>query len=169
MQLQTWTDLSCNAPGGKQEEILNSRIPETNLVPNTPTSTQISVTGEKLKRCCYACYQKNICLYTWKCVCVLDIMIYCVWLHWLCLCLGRENIAPLVENAISGQSMGTLIYQPSGCGEQNMIHMTLPVIAAIYLDKTNQWESVGFQRRNEALEHVKTGKTTQKTLWLNCN
>ncbi|XP_008315469.1 complement C3-like [Cynoglossus semilaevis] len=111
-------DPTSKGAGGKQEEILNSRIPETNLVPNTPTSTQISVTG-------------------------------------------RENIAPLVENAISGQSMGTLIYQPSGCGEQNMIHMTLPVIAAIYLDKTNQWESVGFQRRNEALEHVKTGFRNQ--------
>lgn len=111
-------DPATKGAGGKQEEILNSRIPETNLVPNTPTSTQISVTG-------------------------------------------RENIAPLVENAISGQSMGTLIYQPSGCGEQNMIHMTLPVIAAIYLDKTNQWESVGFQRRNEALEHVKTGFRNQ--------
>uniref|UniRef100_A0A3P8VZ81 Complement C3-like n=1 Tax=Cynoglossus semilaevis TaxID=244447 RepID=A0A3P8VZ81_CYNSE len=117
-------DPTSKGAGGKQEEILNSRIPETNLVPNTPTSTQISVTG-------------------------------------------RENIAPLVENAISGQSMGTLIYQPSGCGEQNMIHMTLPVIAAIYLDKTNQWESVGFQRRNEALEHVKTGKTTNQLAYLN--
>uniref|UniRef100_A0A8D3BUN6 Alpha-macroglobulin receptor-binding domain-containing protein n=1 Tax=Scophthalmus maximus TaxID=52904 RepID=A0A8D3BUN6_SCOMX len=31
-----------------------------------------------------------------------------------------------------------------------MIHMTLPVIATRYLDKTNQWEIVGFQKRNEA-------------------
>ncbi|XP_040891542.1 complement C3-like [Toxotes jaculatrix] len=100
--------------GGKQDEIINSGIPKSSLVPNTPTSTQISVTG-------------------------------------------REQIAPLVENAISGNSMGSLIYQPSGCGEQNMIHMTLPVIATTYLDKTNQWETVGFQKRNEALQHIKTG------------
>ncbi|XP_047199325.1 complement C3-like [Hippoglossus stenolepis] len=100
--------------GGTQVEIINSGIPKKDLVPNTPTSTQISVTG-------------------------------------------RENIAPMVENAISGQSMGSLIYQPSGCGEQNMYHMTLPVIAATYLDKTNQWEAVGFQKRNEALQHIKTG------------
>lgn len=53
--------------------------------------------------------------------------------------------------------MGTLIYQPSGCGEQNMIHMTLPVIAATYLDKTNQWEAVGFEKRDEAIKHIKTG------------
>lgn len=32
--------------GGKQEEIVNSGIPKTDLAPNTPTSTQISVTGE---------------------------------------------------------------------------------------------------------------------------
>lgn len=56
--------------------------------------------------------------------------------------------------------MGSLIYQPSGCGEQNMIHMTLPVIATTYLDKTNQWEGVGFQKRAEALQHIKTGKIT---------
>nr|BAA88901.1 complement component C3 [Paralichthys olivaceus] len=104
--------------GGEQVEILNSRIPRKDMVPNTPTTTQISVTG-------------------------------------------RENVGQLVENAISGQSMGTLIYQPSGCGEQNMIHMTLPVIAATYLDKTNQWETVGFQKRNEALQHIKTGYTNE--------
>ncbi|KAE8300822.1 Complement C3 Complement C3 beta chain Complement C3 alpha chain [Larimichthys crocea] len=70
---------------------------------------------------------------------------------------GREQVAGLVENAISGNSMGTLIIQPSGCGEQNMIYMTLPLIAAIYLDKTNQWETVGLGKRYEALQHIKTG------------
>lgn len=78
----------------------------------------------------------------------------------LWVCAGVEQVGSLVENAISGKSMGSLIYQPSGCGEQNMIHMTLPVIATTYLDKTNQWESVGFQKRTEALQHIKTGKPT---------
>uniref|UniRef100_A0A3P9MTA9 Complement C3 n=1 Tax=Poecilia reticulata TaxID=8081 RepID=A0A3P9MTA9_POERE len=100
--------------GGEQVEILNSNIPRKDLVPNAPTSTQVSVTG-------------------------------------------REQVSGLVENAISGKSMGTLIYQPGGCGEQNMIHMTLPVIATTYLDKTNQWEGVGLNKRNEALQHIKTG------------
>ncbi|XP_061686215.1 complement C3-like [Syngnathoides biaculeatus] len=75
--------------------------------------------------------------------------------------IGREQVSVLVENAIAGTSMGSLIYQPSGCGEQNMIHMTLPVIATTYLDKTNQWETVGFQKRNEALQHIKTGYKNQ--------
>ncbi|XP_068583427.1 complement C3-like isoform X2 [Cebidichthys violaceus] len=70
---------------------------------------------------------------------------------------GREQVSALVENAISGKSMGSLITQPSGCGEQNMIYMTLPVIATTYLDKTNQWENVGFEKRNKALQHIKTG------------
>lgn len=39
-----------------------------------------------------------------------------------------------------------------------MIHMTLPVIATLYLDNTNQWEIVGFDKRNKALEHIKTGR-----------
>ncbi|KAK2815855.1 hypothetical protein Q5P01_026322 [Channa striata] len=70
---------------------------------------------------------------------------------------GKEQIGPLVENAISGTSMGTLIQEPGGCGEQNMIRMTLPVIATMYLDKTNQWESVGFEKRPEALQHIIKG------------
>ena len=41
-----------------------------------------------------------------------------------------------------------------------MMSMTLPVIAATYLDKTNQWETVGFQKRNEALQHIRTGRLT---------
>ncbi|XP_059191588.1 complement C3-like isoform X1 [Centropristis striata] len=100
--------------GGKQEVILNSGIPKKELVPNTPTVTQISVTG-------------------------------------------IEQVSTLVENAISGNSMGSLIRQPGGCGEQNMIGMTLPVIATIYLDKTMQWETWGFDKRSEGLQHIKTG------------
>ncbi|XP_058496236.1 complement C3-like isoform X2 [Solea solea] len=99
--------------GGKQEEILNSEIPKKDWVPNTPTSTQISVTG--------------------------------------------SEVGPLVENVISGKSLGSLIRQPSGCGEQNLARMSLPVIATVFLDRTNQWETVGFQKRNEALQHIKTG------------
>ncbi|KAG8015205.1 Complement C3 [Nibea albiflora] len=73
---------------GRQVEMINSGIPTTNFAPNTPTSTQISVTG---------------------------------------------------------------------CGEENMIHMTLTVVATMYLDKTNQWEPVDTDRRDEALQHIKTG------------
>uniref|UniRef100_A0A672IJN8 Complement C3-like n=1 Tax=Salarias fasciatus TaxID=181472 RepID=A0A672IJN8_SALFA len=107
-------DIDTNYFSSPQKKILNSQIPRTDLIPNSPKSTHISVTG-------------------------------------------REDVSALVENAISGKSMGTLIYQPTGCGEQNMIHMTLPVIATIYLDRTNQWEAVGFQKRDEAFQHIKTG------------
>uniref|UniRef100_A0A672HBB9 Complement C3-like n=1 Tax=Salarias fasciatus TaxID=181472 RepID=A0A672HBB9_SALFA len=68
-----------------------------------------------------------------------------------------EDVSALVESVVSGKSMGTLIYKPSGPGEPNMIHMTHPVIATIYLDRTNQWEAVGFQKRDEALKYIKTG------------
>ncbi|XP_059191692.1 complement C3-like [Centropristis striata] len=102
---------------GTQEVILNSGIPEKHCVPNTPRSTQISVTGRK---------QANV-----------------------------------LKNEIGWKSMDSLIKQPSGCGEENMIHMTLPVIAAIYLDKTNQWEPVEIDKRDEALQHIKTGYQNQ--------
>nr|XP_046263063.1 complement C3-like isoform X2 [Scatophagus argus] len=70
---------------------------------------------------------------------------------------GREQVSPVVENVISGKSMDSLIRQPSGTGDTNVALMTLPVIATIYLDKTNQWETVGFERRNDALQYIKTG------------
>uniref|UniRef100_A0A3Q1G758 Complement C3-like n=1 Tax=Acanthochromis polyacanthus TaxID=80966 RepID=A0A3Q1G758_9TELE len=101
---------------GKQVEIINSKIPQRDFVPNAPTSTQISLTGNK------------------------------------------ENV---VKNAITGESMGALIGTPSGCGEENMIHMTYTVIAATYLDKTYQWEPVGIDRREEALQHINTGYQNQ--------
>ncbi|RXN25902.1 complement C3-like protein [Labeo rohita] len=72
-----------------------------------------------------------------------------------------EEITQTVEQAISGDFMGRLIVQPSGCGEQNMIYMTLPLIATHYLDSTNQWEAVGMERRNEAITHINTGYQRQ--------
>jgi len=72
--------------------------------------------------------------------------------------LPGEEISQTVEQAISGDFMGRLIVQPHGCGEQNMIYMTLPLIATHYLDSTNQWETVGMDKRNEAINHIKTGQ-----------
>lgn len=57
--------------------------------------------------------------------------------------------------------MGGLIYQPSGCGEENMIHMTLPVIAVTYLDRADLWEVANIDQRHQALQHITTGKLTQ--------
>ncbi|XP_030635548.1 complement C3 [Chanos chanos] len=68
-----------------------------------------------------------------------------------------EEISQTLEQAISGDFMGSLIVQPVGCGEQNMIYMTLPLIATHYLDNTKQWERVGLNRRNEAIKHITTG------------
>ncbi|KAL0202476.1 hypothetical protein M9458_000494, partial [Cirrhinus mrigala] len=52
-----------------------------------------------------------------------------------------DTISITIEKAISGHAMGSLIIQPGGCGEQNMIGLTMPVIATYYLDKTNQWHT----------------------------
>ncbi|XP_050960509.1 complement C3-like [Labeo rohita] len=68
-----------------------------------------------------------------------------------------EEITQTVEQAINGSFMGRLIVQPSGCGEQNMVAMTLPLIATHYLDNTNQWEAVSMDRRTEATNKISTG------------
>uniref|UniRef100_A0A3P9AB26 Anaphylatoxin-like domain-containing protein n=1 Tax=Esox lucius TaxID=8010 RepID=A0A3P9AB26_ESOLU len=70
---------------------------------------------------------------------------------------GGQQTSVLVEQAISGNSLGSLIVQPIGCGEQNMIYMTLPVIATHYLDKTNKWEDIGLDKRNKAIQYINTG------------
>uniref|UniRef100_A0A8C9XID4 Uncharacterized protein n=1 Tax=Sander lucioperca TaxID=283035 RepID=A0A8C9XID4_SANLU len=98
---------------GKQEVILNSGILKKDVVRNTPTSTQISVTG-------------------------------------------KNQVHRLVRT-VSADAQNTMIVQPHGCGEQNMVSMTLPVIAVIYLDKTNQWEKVGPKKRVKALQYIKDG------------
>ncbi|XP_057187930.1 complement C3-like [Triplophysa rosa] len=68
-----------------------------------------------------------------------------------------KNFSALVEQAISGDVMGQFIVQPRGNGEEIMIHMTLSLIAAHYLDSTNHWDAVGMDRRNEAVDHINTG------------
>uniref|UniRef100_A0A672Q1Z1 Complement C3-like n=1 Tax=Sinocyclocheilus grahami TaxID=75366 RepID=A0A672Q1Z1_SINGR len=72
-----------------------------------------------------------------------------------------EEITQTVEQAISGSFMGRFIVQPRGSGEQNMMLMTLPLIATHYLDSTNQWDTVGMERRNEAVNHISTGYQRQ--------
>uniref|UniRef100_A0A8C1RIC0 Complement component c3a, duplicate 6 n=1 Tax=Cyprinus carpio TaxID=7962 RepID=A0A8C1RIC0_CYPCA len=67
-----------------------------------------------------------------------------------------QEFSKLIEQAISGDIMGRFIVQPRGNGEENMIGMTLPLIATHYLDSTNQWETVGMDRRNEAVNHINT-------------
>ncbi|CAJ1053161.1 Hypothetical predicted protein [Xyrichtys novacula] len=76
---------------------------------------------------------------------------------------GKPTEGELLENVISGDSMGALIRQPSHSYNLDTIYtLSLPVIATIYLDKTNQWEAVGFEKRNEALEYIKTGYNKHK-------
>lgn len=67
-------------------------------------------------------------------------------------------MASTIEAAISGSPLGDLLRQPGGCGEQNMIGMTLPLIATHYLDKTKQWDTVGLERRNQAVNYIQRGE-----------
>uniref|UniRef100_A0A4W4GV40 Anaphylatoxin-like domain-containing protein n=1 Tax=Electrophorus electricus TaxID=8005 RepID=A0A4W4GV40_ELEEL len=78
-------------------------------------------------------------------------------------CPAGQEVSQTIEQAISGEFMGRLIVQPHGCGEQNMIFMTLPLIATHYLDSTKQWEGVGASRRGEAIKHIQTGYEKELT------
>ncbi|XP_058137963.1 LOW QUALITY PROTEIN: complement C3 [Dasypus novemcinctus] len=72
-------------------------------------------------------------------------------------------VAQMAEDAINGERLKHLIVTPSGCGEQNMIGMTPTVIAVHYLDHTEQWDKLGLEKRQEALDLIKKGYTQQLT------
>ncbi|XP_041960864.1 complement C3-like isoform X1 [Alosa sapidissima] len=74
-----------------------------------------------------------------------------------------DDLGVTIEKAISGEVMKNLIRQPSGCSEQNMAYTTMPVIAAHYLDKTKQWETVGVDKRDTAINFIKKGYNNQVT------
>lgn len=128
---------------GKQVEVINSRISLMDFVPNSPTSTQIYVTGKCID---VSLNHSNTSSFILAIIGPSLVEMF----------TGREQVNKL-ENDINGDSMGRLIYQPGGCGEENMIHTSLTVIATRYLDQTNQWEAVNIERRNEALQHIRTG------------
>ncbi|KAM6972513.1 complement C3-like [Aplochiton taeniatus] len=68
-----------------------------------------------------------------------------------------------VEKVLSGLSMARLFVQPTGSGEGTMTMMTLPLIATVYLDKTDQWKDVGLNLRNTAIQYITTGYVRQLT------
>nr|AZZ09373.1 putative complement component c3 [Ctenopharyngodon idella] len=72
-----------------------------------------------------------------------------------------DTISITIEAAISGQAMGSLVVQPGGCGEQNMIGLTMPVIATHYLDQTNQWHTVNAGLRQTAVFYITKGYNQQ--------
>ncbi|KAG8130011.1 hypothetical protein E2320_017154 [Naja naja] len=72
-----------------------------------------------------------------------------------------DPVAQTIENSIDGSKLNHLIITPFGCGEQNMIRMTAPVIATYYLDTTQQWETLGINRRTEAVNQIMTGYAQQ--------
>ncbi|XP_068615078.1 complement C3-like, partial [Brachionichthys hirsutus] len=70
-------------------------------------------------------------------------------------------LADSIDNSISGDSLGALIRMPGGCVEQNLATITFPLIATLYLERTDNWESVGVQRKEEALRYIRRGYENQ--------
>nr|XP_061792030.1 complement C3-like [Nerophis lumbriciformis] len=74
----------------------------------------------------------------------------------------RGNVlADSIDNSISEDSLAALIRMPGGCVEQNLASITLPLIATIYLDRTNNWEAVGVERKADALKYIRKGYANQ--------
>ncbi|TNN34345.1 Complement C3 [Liparis tanakae] len=74
----------------------------------------------------------------------------------------RGNVlADSIDNSLSEDSLASLIRMPGGCVEQNLASISLPLIATLYLERTNNWESVGVERKAEALRYIKRGYENQ--------
>ncbi|XP_070772937.1 complement C3-like [Enoplosus armatus] len=74
----------------------------------------------------------------------------------------RGNVlADSIDNSISEDSLASLIQMPGGCVEQNLATITLPLIATLYLERTNGWESVGVERKADALRYIRRGYENQ--------
>lgn len=67
-------------------------------------------------------------------------------------------LADSIDNSITEDSLASLIRMPGGCVEQNLASITLPLIATLYLERTESWESVGVQRKAEALRYIRRGE-----------
>uniref|UniRef100_A0A8B9KBN4 Complement component c3b, tandem duplicate 2 n=1 Tax=Astyanax mexicanus TaxID=7994 RepID=A0A8B9KBN4_ASTMX len=72
-----------------------------------------------------------------------------------------DLLADSIDNSINKDSLASLIQMPGGCVEQNLASIILPLIAAHYLDRSKQWESVGMQRREEAIKYIQAGYEKQ--------
>lgn len=72
-------------------------------------------------------------------------------------------LADSIDNSITDDSLASLIRMPGGCVEQNLATITLPLIATLYLERTDGWESVGVQRKAEALRYIRRGERRQRT------
>uniref|UniRef100_A0A3P8SEG5 Complement component c3b, tandem duplicate 2 n=1 Tax=Amphiprion percula TaxID=161767 RepID=A0A3P8SEG5_AMPPE len=70
-------------------------------------------------------------------------------------------LADSIDNSISEDSLASLIRMPGGCVEQNLASITLPLISTLYLDRSNSWESVGVQRKAEAIRYIRRGYENQ--------
>lgn len=72
-------------------------------------------------------------------------------------------LADSIDNSISEDSLASLIQMPGGCVEQNLASITLPLIATLYLERTNDWQSVGVERKAEAIRYIRRGE--REDLW----
>lgn len=72
--------------------------------------------------------------------------------------LPGNVLADSIDNSITEDSLASLIRMPGGCVEQNLASITLPLIATLYLERTEGWESVGVQRKAEALRYIRRGE-----------
>ncbi|KAK2907328.1 hypothetical protein Q8A67_006313 [Cirrhinus molitorella] len=72
-----------------------------------------------------------------------------------------DLLADSIDNSIKEDSLAALIRMPGGCVEQNLARITLPLIAALYLDRRGNWDAVGINQREKAIRYIQKGYENQ--------
>lgn len=132
---------SCPTDGVQEEKVKAANL--SDIAPNTESGTKVSIQGEPKGRGTHGAKGLGPS-----------------WLHISPSPCPGNPVSIMVEKALDGEKLKHLIVTPSGCGEQNMIGMTPTVIATHYLDSTLQWESLGVDRRTDAINLIRKGKST---------
>ncbi|KAM4676078.1 A.superbus venom factor 1-like [Discoglossus pictus] len=59
-----------------------------------------------------------------------------------------------------------LIIEPFGSGEENMMRMSYSMISTYYLDTTGDWEKIGVDRRQAAIDYIKKASSQSMNRYL---
>ncbi|KAH1176297.1 hypothetical protein KIL84_021031 [Mauremys mutica] len=73
-----------------------------------------------------------------------------------------DLLGETLVGGLQGSTLQKLITLPNGCVEQNIFSVTPNIILTHYLDTTKQWDQIGVELRDQAVQNIAHGYTRQR-------
>ncbi|XP_039369971.1 complement C3-like [Mauremys reevesii] len=73
-----------------------------------------------------------------------------------------DLLGETLVGGLQGSTLQKLITLPYGCVEQNIFSVTPNIILTHYLDTTKQWDQIGVELRDQAVQNIAHGYTRQR-------